>query len=228
MPAYRSRGDLLPRGRVLKDGSHVWRVGRAESPLAFPSVRPLPERRSGRFDDPLGEYSTLYCAGFQSVALRETLQHFRRDTATLAKLERLYGPGAVPPARVPADWRETRVLAPARIRLSEGAELAAYESPDLLRELEGGFAELLDSLGISNLDIPPLRSKDLTVSQLFGRSLYNRGFAGVVFHSSVPPGGVCVALFEKRGYLEAAGHPRPLTEPLSALRTVAREFKLDL
>ena len=129
---------------------------------------------------------------------------------------------------MPADWRETRVLAPARIRLSEGAELAAYESPDLLRELEGGFAELLDSLGISNLDIPPLRSKDLTVSQLFGRSLYNRGFAGVVFHSSVPPGGVCVALFEKRGYLEAAGHPRPLTEPLSALRTVAREFKLDL
>ena len=46
--------------------------------------------------------------------------------------------------------------------------------------------------------------------------------------SSVPPGGVCVALFEKRGHLESAGRARPLTEPLPALRTVAAEFKLAL
>lgn len=203
-------------------------MGPVERPLGFPPRRAGEAPGAGRFDDPLGEYSVLYCAGFQSVALRETLQHFRRDTRTIARLETLYGEGQAPPALVPADWRSARVLMPARIRLADGRELAAYEDPGLLRRLEEGFASLLAELGIHNLDVPALRSRERTVSQLLGRSLYNQGFAGVAFRSGVPPSGACAAIFEGRGELEPAGRPRPLVRSLPALRTVAREFKLEL
>lgn len=47
----------------------------------------------------------LYCAGFQSVALREALQHFRCDTRTLARLRDWPSGDALLGARVPADWR---------------------------------------------------------------------------------------------------------------------------
>ena len=228
MSARRARCAVVPRGRLLKDGSHVWRVGPVGAPLAFPPSGSRERPRAGRFDDPLGEYSVLYCAAFQSVALRETLQHFRYDSATLARLRDVRGDGPVPPARVPADWRSARVLAPGRIRLAEGGDLAAYESPELLRTLEEGFAQLLSDLDIPHLDVPVLRSKERAVSQLFGRSLYNQGFAGIAFRSSVPPGGVCAALFEQRASLEPDGKPRALTANVPALRTVSEEFGLKL
>ena len=135
----------------------------------------------------------------------------------------MYG-SAVPPAQVPNDWRATHVLAPARFRLSPGCELVRYEDPDLLRSLEMGFAELLDSAKITSLDIPVLRSKDRVVSQIFGRFLYSQGYGGVVFESAIPPGGSCVPIFEGRARLEAAGAARALGESIPAFRTVGNEF----
>ena len=71
MPTHRARRDLLCGRRVLKAGSHVWRVGHVAGPLDYPPAAYLPDPRSGRFDDPLKEYRTLYCARHQSVALLE-------------------------------------------------------------------------------------------------------------------------------------------------------------
>jgi hypothetical protein len=207
-------------------------VGHIARPVDYPPAAYLPDPRSGRFDDPLKEYRTLYCARHQSVALRESLQQFRHSTETLSKLKSVYGAvyGAVgvPPAKVPDDWRAAHVLAPARIRLAPGSELVGYEEPGLLRTLEEGFAEFLDSQKITSLDIPALRSKDRIVSQLFGRFLYSQGYAGIVFESGIPPGGASVALFEGRAWLEATGPARPLSASLSTLRTVCGEFGLAL
>lgn len=203
-------------------------MGQVAGPLDYPPAGYLPDPRSGRFDDPLKEYRTLYCARHQSVALRESLQEFKHSTETLSKLKSVYGASGIPPAKLPDDWRATHVLAPARIRLAPGAELVGYEEPGLLRTLEEGFAEFLDSQNITSLDIPALRSKDRIVSQLFGRFLYSQGYTGIVFESGIPPGGACVALFEGRAWLEANGPERSLTESLPALRTVCRELGLLL
>lgn len=203
-------------------------MGPAAAPLDYPPAAYLPDPRSGRFDDPLKEYRTLYCARHQSVALRESLQEFRHSTETLSKLKSVYSASDMPAAKVPDDWRATRVLAPARIRLAPGTELVGYEEPGLLRTLEEGFAEFLDSQKITSLDIPALRSKDRIVSQLFGRFLYSQGYAGIVFESGIPPGGPCVTLFEGRAWLEANGAERSLAESLPALRTVCRELGLLL
>ena len=103
-----------------------------------------------------------------------------------------------------------------------------YEEPGLLRTLEGGFAEFLGLQNIASLDIPALRSKDRLVSQLFGRSFYSQGYAGIVFKSGIPPGGLCVALFEGRAWLEPNGPERPLAESLPMLRIVCEELGLLL
>ncbi len=134
MPAHRACSDLVLGGRVLKSGSHVWRVGHVAGPYDYPPATYLPDPRSGRFDDPLKEYRTLYCARHQSVALRESLQEFRHSSETLSKLKAVYGASGVPRAKVPADWRAAHVLAPARIRLAPGTELVGYEDPGLLRQ----------------------------------------------------------------------------------------------
>ncbi len=228
MPAHRTGRDLLPGGSLLKDGSRVWRVGHVGGPLDYPPRVHLPDPPSGRFDDPLKEYRTLYCARFQSVALRETLHQFKHSTATISKLKPLFGSTGLPPARVPFEWRAKHVLAPAQIRLAAGSDLVAYEDPVFLRELEHGFAEFLDSQDVTGLDIAALRSKERVVSQFFGRFLYNRGDAGMVFKSGLPPGGLCVALFEGRAWLEPAGAQRPLTRSFSALRSISRELGLAL
>ncbi len=228
MPAHRTGRDLLSGGSLLKDGSRVWRVGYVDAPLDYPPRVHLPDPSSGRFDDPLKEYRTLYCARYQSIALRETLQQFRRSTTTLSRLKSVFGDTGLPPARVPDDWREKHVLAPARIRLVAEARLAVYEDPELLRKLEEGFAEFLESQDIAGLDISALRAKDRIVSQFFGRFLHDRGHAGIVFESGLPPGGPCVALFEDHAWLEPSGSPRPLTKPFPALRAISRELGLEL
>ena len=203
-------------------------MGHVAGPLDYPPAAYLSDPRSGRFDDALKEYRTLYCARHQSVALREALQEFRHSTETLLKLKSVYGAVGVAPARVPDDWRAAHVLAPARVRLAPGSELVGYEDPGLLRTLEEGFAEFLDSQNVTSLDIPALRSKDRIVSQLFGRFLYIQGYAGIVFESGIPPGGPCVALFEGRAWLESRGPERLLDAPLPTLRAVCREFDLEL
>ncbi len=228
MSAHCASSDLFPGGGVLKDGSRAWRVGHVGGPLEYPPEIPLPDPRSGRFDDPLKEYRTLYCARYQSVALRETLQQFRRSSATLSMLKHVFGTAGLPPVKVPSDWRAKRVLAPARIRLAAGADLVVYEDPILLRKLEEGFAEFLDSQDVAGLDIAALRSKERIVSQFFGRFLYDRGHAGIIFESGVPPGGSCIALFEDRAWLEPAGSQRLLKKSFPALRTVSKEFGLKL
>lgn len=227
MPSHRARRDLLFGGRVLNDGTQVWRVGHVAGPLDFPPPAFIPDPPAGRFDDPTKRYRTLYCSRFQSIALRESLQHFRIGSETRARGARAFG-GKVPAARVPDGWRAQRVLAPARVRLAAGGELARYEDPDLLRGLEEAFADFLAERGVEHLDIPALRSKDRTTSQLLGRFLYERGYAGVVFESALPPGGACGALFEGRAWLEPAGVARPLTISFYSLRSVAKEFELEL
>jgi hypothetical protein len=145
----------------------------------------------------------------------------------LARLKSVYG-DSIPPARVPDDWRAKRVLVPAVIRLEREAGLADYEKPGLLRTLEKGFAEFLSSHEISSLDIPELRSKDRSVSQLFGRFLFDQGCAGIAFESSIPPGGTCIALFEGRARLRPGGPKRSLAASFPALRKVCAELDLEL
>ena len=170
----------------------------------------------------------LYCARSQSTALRETLQHFAHTTAVLTELQPIYGDDEVPLPKIPTRWRERRVLSPARIRLSPGTSLIAYEDPRLVRQLQKGAASFLRDHSVLRLDIPALRSKDRIVSQFFSRLIYDQGHAGIVFRSRFPPGGTCVALFEGRAWLQPNGEPRGLSRAFPALRRACRELALEL
>jgi RES domain len=203
-------------------------VGRRESPLAFAPTSYLPDPRAGRFDDPLKEFGVLYCARSQSTALRETLQHFAHTTAVLTELQAIYGNDELPLPKVPTKWRERRVLSPARIRLSPGTSLIAYENPQLVRQLQNGAAGFLRDHNVLQLDIPALGSKDRIVSQFLSRLIYDQGYAGILFRSRFPPGGTCVALFEGRAWLQPNGESRELSRALPALRKACRELALEL
>lgn len=97
MPAHRTGRAFLPGGRVLRDGTLVWRVGHIARPLAIY----LPDPRTGRFDDPRKQYRTLYCSRHQRTALRETLQQFRRSTTTISLLKGHLNAASWPHRRFP-------------------------------------------------------------------------------------------------------------------------------
>ena len=208
-------------------------MGFHTEPLGLTPLPALPDPRrgqprAGRFDDPRGEYRILYAARWQRVALRESLQNFRRDSRELAVLLKTVGLADLDPPEVEAGWLATRTLAEGVIRCVPGRSLADLESPELRRKVLDELASYLALMGLGHLDIADLRSKLRPVTQAIGRLFYEKGHAGVVFRSNLPPGGICVALFEGRSWLEASGRSHRLQDRPPALRHVAKELGLAL
>lgn len=208
-----------------------WRVGRAGGPLRFPPKAAC--RWKGRFDDPRRSYRTLYCAANRITALYEVLAPFRLSAMFLDERATIPpSPSWVEPlpeeeadaGRVPLDWRQRKVLAPARIQLLRGSlinldsvpvrQQIARRHPWLLREHE---LEFLDR------DIIQGRNKELT--RALGRLLYEEGAAGVLYPSKL--NGVCAALFERRARLMPVGRPLPLAAPIPELAQVCRHLGLS-
>jgi len=201
----------------------VWRVGLISGPLEFP-----PWNRcswANRFDDPARRFRTLYCARERRTALRETLADFRPNTKVLAELRRLrLDSDELRPAPVPLDWRDKRLLAPARIHFRSG-ELVDLDDSSVRGELEREHADLLERHAMDHLDIAQIRSRDREVTQRIARALYDRGAAGIAFGSNLNdlP---CFALFEARCQLNPDGEPEPLTASFPDLLAVCQEFGL--
>jgi hypothetical protein len=80
---------------------------------------------------------------------------------------------------------------------------------------------------MAHIDMSEARSKVRELTQTLGQTLHEDGRAGVMFRSAVDDG-MCVALFEGRGRLVAAGDPVPLTSDLPELLQVCSEFDLVL
>jgi hypothetical protein len=148
----------------------------------------------------------------------------------LAEFEELFGPDAGVTAAagaVTAQWRAERVLAPARMVLD--GEMIDVDDPATRNRLEHEHAALLAEHGMAHLDVAEVRSRTRVVTQRIGRTLYERGAAGVRFGSNLDDR-PCFALFEARGHLEprAGEPPLDLTVDLAILVQVCDEYGLHL
>lgn len=203
----------------------VWRVGWANSPLAFPPRKYC--SWANRFDDPQRSYRTLYTASEPITCIRERLVPLRPETKALADFDNIFGHAAhFIAGEVGWKFREEHVLVPAEIGISLGA-IIDVEDITVRQHLAQCHAALLHKAGIAHLDLGELRSVSRKITQAFSRSLYDEGASGILFRSKLD-NQPCVALFEDRAFLSLAGEPESLTKPLPTLLQVCSEYNLIL
>lgn len=203
----------------------VWRAGWASSPLAFPPHEVCSWRN--RFDDPGHLYRTLYAAYEPITCLRELLEQLRPDTKALADFKSAFdNPTLLIAGEITWKFREEHTLAAAEITVSEG-KIVDVEDITVRQRLQYRHASLLHREGMAHLDLGELRGAPRKVTQVFSRSLYEEGAAGILYRSKLD-NQPCVALFEDRAFLSAAGDPEPLTKPLSDLLQVCSDYDLVL
>lgn len=201
----------------------VWRVGHISGPLSF-----VPKKFcswQGRFDDPDRKYRTLYCARYQTTALREVLQDFRPNAKARKDFQELFGVELK--ASIPQDWRRRRVLASATLVADQG-DWMNLENPEFLRALELELAGMMSEVGMEHLDLAEIHGRNRQLSQRTSRYIYSLGAAGIRYRSNLPPTGTCWALFEGKAHLEPRDPTKLLTRSLPELRKVAKEFGLAL
>jgi hypothetical protein len=125
-----------------------------------------------------------------------------------------------------AEWRRSRVLSEARV--DTAAPLCDLRDAATLADLERQHAGLLRSHGMRHLDLSQVTSEDRAVTRVIARDLYEQGFGGVLYPSAVSPGGSCIAVFEHRGELRAAGDPEALYDDIPELIQVCGEWHIVL
>jgi RES domain len=189
----------------------LWRVGYYADPLGFTPLELY--QFSHRFDDIRRRFRTLYCAESPETCLREVLADFRPNLAALRRHVERYGPEAAEDftaAPVTARWRAQHVLVPVVLRL-EGPLIDLTDLPTR-REIEERHIELLVEYGMDHLDLHEITTSRRVITQTIAADLFDRGASAVRFPSRLD-GQACVAVFEKRGTVEAAGDPIALTDP---------------
>lgn len=168
----------------------------------------------------------MYLAAEAVTCFREVLQDLRLTASTIAALRRARIPEAAFPREVVSwEYRTKNVLAPAKLQVD--GDLAILMDLSLRRHLEHELADLLQRHQLEHLDASQLTTENRAVTQAISRTLYDRGYAGVVFRSNldlVP----CVALFEGRGSAEIDGEIIRLTESIPPLTEVCADFGLTL
>jgi len=207
---------------------NVWRLGPRENPCGF-----IPRRLCKwhhRFDDPLKQYRTLYCAEQAITCLRELLADLRPNPKALSEFAEIFSDSPEESLTiagvVSTEWRQQHVLVKAQVHLSQGS-LVNVETPDQLKRLGSIHRDLLKRYGIGPLDISQGRSRQRIITQRISRTLFEDMQAGVQFRSRLDQQ-PCFALFEGRASLEAIETPIPMTVDYSDLIHVCGEFTLVL
>jgi len=191
--------------------STLWRVGYHLDPTAF-TPRDL-YGYNHRFDDAQKRFRTLYLAAQPETALREVLADFRPNLAAQQRHVERFGPEAAAdfaPEPVTAQWRRQHVLVAAELELD--GPLVDLTDLATRQEIELRHVELLVAHGLDHLDLHEITTKRRAVTQTIAADLYDRGGAAVRFPSRLDSL-ACIALFEDRGEVHAAGDPVALTDP---------------
>jgi hypothetical protein len=237
-------GDMVTvRGLQLQvdvDPGVVWRVGYRPDPWAWtPWQYAVGGRFGGRWDDPAGEFRTVYAGGSLLGCLLEVLAPFRPDLVLAEVVEGIeedpvdaeqYPTG--PSGRVPRDWLLPRVASTARLTGRYVAVSHMYS----LGSLRQRFRQLARRLGLPDLDASALKAaQPRELTQTIARWLYrspadpdSRPVDGVRFDSRHDDGIALWAVFEQPGdpavspqLTDPAEHPLTDTSPdlLQALAT---------
>ncbi len=198
---------------MSEDPAHrsYWRVGHTGDPLGFVPLEIC--EYSHRFDDLRHRFRTVYIAELAETCLRETLADFRPKLSAIRRFQREMGDEAaqeLAAQSITASWRREHVLAPLRLKL----EGPIYDLTDLAqrRSIEERHSGLLLEHDMQHLDLHEITTSRRVVTQTIAGDLYNDGVAAVRFPSHLD-GNPCVAVFEGRGELDAAGAIVALTDP---------------
>lgn len=192
----------------------LWRVGYYADPLAFTPLDLYSFNH--RFDDIHRRFRTLYCAELPETCLREVLADFRPNLGAMRRHIERYGPEAAEdfaPATVTARWRAQHVLVPLILQL-DGPLIDLTDVPTR-QAIEDRHVELLVEHGMEHLDLHEITTSRRALTQTIAAALFDRGVGAVRFPSRLD-GNPCVALFEKRGSVSAAGEAVALTDPAPA------------
>lgn len=194
-----------------EEAQTLWRVGYYADPLGFTPLELY--QFSHRFDDFRRCFRTIYCAESPETCLREVLADFRPNLAARCRHVERYGPEAAEdftPQPVTARWRAQHVLVPVVPRL-DGPLIDLTDVPTR-QEIEERNIELLLEHGMDHLDLHEITTSRRVITQTIAADLFDRGASAVRFPSRLD-GRACIAVFEKRGTVEAAGGPIALTDP---------------
>lgn len=175
-------------------GATLWRVGRYPDPLAWTDWSFV---GSGRFDDPLGRFRTLYLAEQRLTCFLETLARFRPSVQALAAVAAMNDgdegddtpaivramAGGGPPTlgRIAADWLATRRIGWLEpIAGLRALDLRAIETREALRV---ELAPFLAAHGYQDFDMAHALSQDRRLTQHVARWVYDRNYRAIVYPS---------------------------------------------
>jgi hypothetical protein len=183
----------------------LYRIGHLPNPVALP---PRDETGRGRFDDPRREFRTLYAAARRQTAFLETLAPHRSALAAIVGLQPVeLRPTAALFGRVRPSWRAARAVGRLRLRPRQRwLDLRALTTREALRH---ELAPRLLERGNLELDLSGVVGPHRALTQTIARWAYDRGFAGLVYHSRFHAPLTCWAIFEGAGF-DVVGHPEPI------------------
>jgi RES domain len=213
----------------------LWRVARGDPfalrepspPLSGASSDPVV---GNRFDSALANFRVWYFATELEGCYGETLAAMRPSPEVVAAVK---GEDEcfMPLGQIAADWRRTRIAV--RATFPEEQPFLDVEAASTRAILQRELAWLLAQLGLDDLDVAAIRSKDrrLTrwVSQWTWHQRHETGspnFAGVRFCSRLNTDWECWAVFED--VLPEEQERKPILLHDQALRRVAELYGLEV
>lgn len=215
----------------------LWRVARGE-PFALrepspPLVEPIiadPEI-GNRFDSAMGDFRVWYFATKLEGCYGETLAALRPDPKVLAATEGEEDDSLMPLGQIAADWRRRRTAV--RVTFPENRPFLDVEAADTRTLLSQELAWLLSSLGLDDIDVAAIRSKDRRLTRWISQWAWHKHsephqqkFAGVRFLSRLDDDWECWAVFDDVLLEEQERTSILVTD--EALQNVARKWGLDL
>lgn len=195
----------------------------------------------GRWDDPLGEWPTLYVADSAVTAFAETIA-FARTSDTVA--DRIYvetDEDAADPEYDPelaaghlprsyfepyADDAPRRVLG--ECRLVGEPQLVDMSHADTHHELNLALGVAVRPYGVDRFDRGVMMSQDRRITRTIAGHLHDvaNDAVGLLYESRYLPDGQCVALWERAVIVDK--RPLPVTRRHPALRAAAGALHIEL
>jgi RES domain len=211
----------------------LWRVARGEPFALRPPPPPLLFTGGGgvgnRFDSALGNYRVWYFATELEGCYAETLAPLRPDPAVIDAIGKDED-GLMPFGEIAADWRQRRIAV--RATFPEDRPFLDVEATGTRAVLRKELASFLANLGLDDIDVPAIRSKDRRLTRIVSqwtweaRETAEPRYAGIRFCSRLGSEWECWAVFED--VLPQEEERRPILREDEALQRVASLYDLRL
>jgi len=215
----------------------VWRLGRGPDPLRFRSPEPVSTAHHGagnRFDSFHGNYGILYAATEARSCFAECLARFRPNPRLADIVRTAWSEnGWMSVGSVPADWRNSRVLA--RVGIDGPlpfVDVTASETVEAFRSAPQ-ISSWLESFGVAEFDLSEIMGRDRRVTRLLSQWVAESvddedlpAYGGIRYMSRLGLDYECWAIFQGSQLVEL--ERRSLLNSDEDLCSVARTYGLTV